>query len=47
MDTVPDRITLCNLTVVLMPNGEVIGYGRTLGWFKDFKEGLTVKEDEK
>jgi len=36
----PKEITVCNLEVVLMPNGEIISLGKTLGWFKDFKECL-------
>ena len=36
----PEEITVCNLEVVLMPNGEIISLGKTLGWFKDFKEYL-------
>ncbi len=44
METNPDKITVCNLEVVLMPNDEIICKGKTVGWFKDFKEYLTVKE---
>lgn len=36
----PDEITICNLQVLLMPNGEVICLGKTVGWFKDLKEYL-------
>lgn len=42
----PDNITLCELRVILMPNGEVICLGKTLGWFKDLSKYLT-KVDEK
>lgn len=38
----PDKITLCTIDVVLMPNGEVICNGETVGWFKDLKKRLTV-----
>ena len=31
---VPAEITVCNLEVVLMPNGEVICNGQSLGWLK-------------
>ena len=36
----PDEITACFLECVLMPNGEIISKGKTIGWFKDFKEYL-------
>lgn len=39
----PDNITLCLLEVVVMPNGEVICLGKTIGWFKNLKEHLSVK----
>lgn len=28
----PDDITVCDLEVIVMPNGEVICNGKTLGW---------------
>jgi len=37
------EITLCNLEVIVMPNGEVICRGKTIGWSKDLKKYLTVK----
>jgi hypothetical protein len=40
----PDEITICKLEVCLMPNGEVICMGQTLGWFKDFKKLLEPVE---
>jgi len=27
-----------------MPNGEIISLGKTIGYFKDFKKYLTIKE---
>ena len=39
----PEGLTLCNLEVVLMPNGEVIHQGQTLGRFDDLKKYLTIK----
>ena len=39
----PDEITLCTLEVVLMPNGEVICLGKTVGWFKQLKDYLQTK----
>jgi len=42
----PDEITVCNLEVVLMPQGEIICKGKTVGWFRNFKEHLTKKEPD-
>ena len=38
----PKKITLCVLSCIVMPNGEVICNGKTIGWFKDLKPYLTV-----
>lgn len=45
---IPEEITLCRLEVdcVLMPNGEVISEGKTLGWFKDLKDRLSLKVEQ-
>lgn len=40
MEKQPDEITLCTLDVVVMPNGEIISAGKSLGWFKDFRKYL-------
>ena len=40
----PDTIVMCNLEVVVMPNGEVISLGKTVGWFKDLQKYLTPKQ---
>jgi hypothetical protein len=32
MDRPPKEITVCHLEVVVMPNGEVICSGKTVGW---------------
>jgi hypothetical protein len=40
----PQEITLCNLEVVLMPNGEIICLRKTIGWFKDLQKYLEKKE---
>lgn len=46
MDKLPDEITLCNLQVVVMPNGEIICNGKTLGWYRDYFLFLTaIKKD--
>ena len=42
----PEEITVCVLEVVVMPQGEIICKGRTLGWFKEFGDFLTVKPKE-
>jgi len=47
MEKVPESITLCTLDVVVMPNGEVISLGKTLGWFETFKDYLQPKEQTK
>jgi len=39
----PTEISVCNLECVLMPNGEIISMGNTIGWFKDYKEHLEIK----
>ena len=43
MDTIPDGITVCSLEVLLMPNGEIISLGKTLGWFEEYKKFLAPK----
>jgi hypothetical protein len=40
----PNEITVCLLECVVMPQGEVICNGKTIGWLRDFKEFLTKKE---
>jgi len=41
MEEQPKRIIACKLEVVLMPNGEVICIGKTVGWFRDLKKYLS------
>ena len=36
----PKEITLCKLECVLMPQGEIICNGTTIGWFKDLNQYL-------
>jgi hypothetical protein len=31
----PDVMIICNLECILMPNGEIISAGKTVGWFKE------------
>jgi len=47
MEKQPEDITVCNLEVVLMPNGEIISLGKTVGWFRDYKNYLTPKVEVK
>lgn len=42
----PAGMTLCNLEVLLMANGEIHCLGKTIGWFKKFKDYLTIKKKE-
>jgi hypothetical protein len=44
METQPENIMICNLEVLLMPNGEVIHKGVSIGWFDDLKKYLTPKQ---
>ena len=43
MEKIPEEITVCNLEVVVMPNGEIISCGKPLGYFRDFCKYLTEK----
>jgi hypothetical protein len=38
----PDEITPCYLEVVVMPNGEIICAGKTVGWVKTHGKYLRV-----
>jgi hypothetical protein len=40
----PKEITVCYLECVLMPQGEIISQGKTIGWFKEFKKYLIEKD---
>jgi len=46
MEKQPEEITVCNLQVLVMPNGEIICLGKTIGWFDKFKKYLSEKSDE-
>ena len=39
----PKEITLCNLEVIVMPNGEILCLGQSLGWVRKLGRALTVK----
>ena len=38
----PKEITECKLGCILMPNGEIISLGKTIGWFKDYGNNLEI-----
>lgn len=40
----PQNITVVQLECVLMPQGEIISQGKTIGWFKDCKKYLTEQK---
>ena len=41
----PQSIITATLNVLIMPNGEIICLGKSLGWFKNFKEQLNPVAD--
>ena len=43
MNQEPDEPTTCTLEVLVMPNGEILCYGRTIGWLNDLGRYLDVK----
>ena len=45
MKKLPKEITICNLEVLVMPNGEIICLGKTLGWFDKLKKYITIKKE--
>lgn len=46
MEKQPEEITVCQLEVVVMPNGEVICLGKTVGWFKELGKFLKPATDK-
>jgi hypothetical protein len=40
----PEDITVAFLKVVVMPNGEIICKGKTIGWFNNLHEFLNTFE---
>ena len=42
----PTEITVCTLECVVMPNGEIISKGKTIGHFKEFQKYLEVKHGD-
>ena len=45
MKSAPTEITIAKLEVVVMPNGEVICLGQSLGWVKTLGKHLTAVTD--
>ena len=45
MEKQPDQIITVSLECVLMPQGELISGGKTVGWFKDLKKYLKPLRD--
>lgn len=45
MNEQPKEITVCNLECILMPNGEIMSLGKTIGFFKDYKKYLKRKDE--
>lgn len=41
----PQEITECKLGCVLMPNGEIISMGKTIGWFSDCNQYLEIADE--
>ena len=46
MKEIPKEMTVVKLKAVLMPQGEIICLGKTIGWFKEFKDYLTEEPKE-
>jgi len=46
MEKAPEKITLATLEVVIMPNGEIISRGKTIGWFEEYAKYLRVCQNE-
>ncbi len=44
LEEIPNEITICNLEVIVMPNGEILFLGKTVDWFQNAKKYLTIKE---
>lgn len=47
MEKQPEEMTIAKLEVIIMPNGEVISSGKTLGWFDELKKHLSEPEKDK
>jgi len=36
----PEEITLCTLECIVMPSGEVLVLGKTIGWYEELRKYL-------
>ena len=45
MKNQPKELVHCKLDVLLMPQGEILCLGKTVGWFKEFKKHLEPISD--
>lgn len=45
MEKLPEQIILATLEVVVVPNGEIICQGTTVGWFRDLSKYLEPKKN--
>jgi hypothetical protein len=44
MEEKPETITVCELECMVLPNGEILCKGKTIGYFEEYKEYLKIKE---
>ena len=47
MKQIPTMLTVCNLKVIVLPNGEVICFGKTIGQFDELKENISEPPEPK
>ena len=43
MEKIPENLEVSYLEVIIMPNGEVITLGKTIGWFDNLRNYLHKK----
>lgn len=43
MEKQPEQMTMCTIECLLMPNGEILIAGKTIGWFDKLKKYLKEK----
>lgn len=41
----PKEMNIVHLEVLLMPNGELLCFGKHIGWFKDFRTYLHPEKE--
>lgn len=44
MKDIPKDLTLCQLEVLVMPNGEILCAGKVIGYFKEFKKYIKTAQ---